>query len=118
MERGNIQIANMIDRPATDFPIDITPPEFICPITREIFKDPVILGTTGHTFEREAITDWLRLHNTDPLTNELLAGSTLAPNFSLAQAVDRYVGQIRSRVIPSSDLVLREPLDAFEASTL
>ena len=33
-------------------------PEFKCPITRDIMKDPVVLGD-GHTYERTAIQRWL-----------------------------------------------------------
>ena len=117
-ERGYTQIADMLrhamvktERTA-HFPIDFTPPEFLCPITCDLFKDPVILGTTGHTFEREAITEWLRLNNTDPLTNNPLISTTLSPNYSLLEAVNRYVRTISGRVITSSELVLGEPLGA------
>ena len=45
------------------------PPEaFICPITQELMRDPVILDD-GHTYEREAIETWLRRDKTSPKTN-------------------------------------------------
>ena len=92
--------------------MDSTPPSFMCPITCDLFKDPVILGTTGHTFERVAITEWLELNNSDPLTNQLLANTTLTTNFALLEAVNDYVRRISGMVIPSSDLVLGEHLGA------
>ncbi len=42
-------------------------------------------GSTGegHTFEREAITTWLRTHSTSPLTGLRLAHTGLTDNHSL-----------------------------------
>ena len=42
-------------------------PAFVCPITNEIFIDPVI-AEDGHTYERKAITDWLQKNSISPLT--------------------------------------------------
>ena len=64
---------------------------FICPITCELFQDPVILGTTGHTFEKKAITEWLKKKNCDPLTNERLTNITLTPNYAIREAVEEYL---------------------------
>ena len=61
----------------------------VCPLTMELFVDPVSTPT-GHTYERGAIQLWLRDHNTDPLTNLVLASSSLTPNHvarQMAQAV-------------------------------
>lgn len=35
------------------------PQEYMCPITQELMRDPVI-GTDGNTYEREAIVTWLK----------------------------------------------------------
>jgi len=45
------------------------PDDFVCPITAEIMTDPVST-LNGFTYEREAITEWLRtnLKDTSPLT--------------------------------------------------
>ena len=40
-----------------------------CPITYELFRDPVI-GSDGHTYERENITAWIQKHSTSPITRE------------------------------------------------
>ncbi|KAK6937053.1 U-box domain [Dillenia turbinata] len=46
-----------------------TPEEFICPLSRHLFEDPVTLET-GQTFEREAIKEWFDQGNrTCPLEN-------------------------------------------------
>ena len=58
------------------------PPEFICPITCDIFNDPVI-ASDGHTYERTAILEWIRQAGTSPLTRAPLQLSKLKPNSSL-----------------------------------
>lgn len=48
------------------------PQEFICPLTRNIFEEPVTLET-GQTFEREAIKAWFAKGNrTCPVTGNTL----------------------------------------------
>ena len=42
------------------------PGAFICPITREIMKDPVI-DRDGNSYEKEAILNWLRQGKKSPL---------------------------------------------------
>ncbi len=54
-------------------------PAFICSITSEIFKDPVI-AEDGHTYERSAIEDWFKKNSTSPNTGLLLANKNLLPN--------------------------------------
>ena len=45
------------------------PPDFLCPITMCLMRDPVILET-GHSFERQAIQRHLATKNTNPITSE------------------------------------------------
>jgi hypothetical protein len=47
------------------------PLEFMCPLTMEIFVDPVITED-GQTYERAAIEVWFSNHSTSPLTNRVL----------------------------------------------
>lgn len=54
-----------------------------CPITHEVMSDPVILITTGQTYERKAIEVWLSTHDTDPVTGEKLMSKTVVPNLAL-----------------------------------
>ena len=56
--------------------------EFRCPITQEIMQDPAT-DEMGFTYERAAIEQWLKGHNTDPTTNKQLASKTLTPNIAL-----------------------------------
>ena len=55
------------------------PDDFICPITSEIMIDPVSTSD-GFTYEREAITEWLRTKDTSPKTSATLENKALIPN--------------------------------------
>ncbi|KAK4275107.1 hypothetical protein QN277_018243 [Acacia crassicarpa] len=53
------------------------PKDFVCPITGQIFSDPVTLET-GQTYERKAIQEWLRTGNTTcPITRQSISASML-----------------------------------------
>ena len=41
---------------APDADLDAEPEELMCPITRAVFRDPVMLFDSGHTYERSAIS--------------------------------------------------------------
>lgn len=67
-----------------------TPDEFLCPITREIMKDPVI-AADGYSYEREAIESWINTKNrTSPMTNLPLQTTLLTPNRTLKMAIFRW----------------------------
>jgi len=59
-----------------------------CPITKEMFSDPVLLTGDGHTYERSAVEKWLSEHNTSPLTGAVLSETKLIPNFAVRGQVD------------------------------
>ena len=65
------------------------PDEYRCPITFDIMFDPCICSD-GFTYERRAIEEWFRSHNTSPKTNEQLANLTLIPNKSLKALIDEW----------------------------
>lgn len=58
------------------------PPEFFCPITLELMRDPVF-ATDGHSYERSAITEWLQSQSRSPKTGEALDNPMLIPNHVL-----------------------------------
>jgi len=49
--------------------------------------DPVLLVGDGHTYERDAITTWLREHDTSPLTNDVLPDLMVVPNHAVRKMV-------------------------------
>ena len=58
------------------------PNPFLCPITLDLMKDPVV-AMDGHTYERSSITKWFASHGTSPKTNEELTRKKLVPNHAL-----------------------------------
>ncbi|GJQ86807.1 hypothetical protein Trydic_g5595 [Trypoxylus dichotomus] len=66
----------------TDVPID-----FLCPITHEIMREPVIVSD-GFTYERRAITEWFMSGKfTSPMTNMVLINTDYKPNIELRNAI-------------------------------
>ncbi|XP_026150647.1 WD repeat, SAM and U-box domain-containing protein 1 [Mastacembelus armatus] len=66
------------------------PDEFLCPVSRELMKDPVI-ASDGYSYERESIESWIRGKNkTSPMTNLPLQTTLLTPNRSLKMAITRW----------------------------
>ncbi|XP_073701248.1 WD repeat, SAM and U-box domain-containing protein 1-like, partial [Garra rufa] len=63
------------------------PNHFLCPITRELMKDPVI-AADGFSYEREAMESWLNTPNrSSPMYNLPLKNTLLIPNRSLKMAI-------------------------------
>ena len=57
--------------------------ELTCPITNEVFLDPVLCVGDGMTYERVAAERWFKAHSTSPMTGEQLdvpGGVTLVDN--------------------------------------
>ncbi|XP_032358135.1 WD repeat, SAM and U-box domain-containing protein 1 isoform X2 [Etheostoma spectabile] len=66
------------------------PDEFLCPITRELMKEPVI-AADGYSYEREAIDSWINHKNrSSPMTNLPLLTTLLTPNHTLKMAIGRW----------------------------
>ena len=70
---------------------------FLCPISREVMRDPVI-ASDGHTYERREITMWfeqqLTLEKTpiSPMTGKRLTSTDLVANHALRKAIEAVVG--------------------------
>jgi Zinc-finger of the MIZ type in Nse subunit/Pentapeptide repeats (8 copies) len=70
---------------------EIWTPLLTCPITQEFFRDPVTVSKTGHTYERDAILEWIAGNETDPNTGVELGDSVLIPNgllLTIAQRIE------------------------------
>ena len=66
--------------------LDRIPNEYICPITQEIFQDPV-MDITGRTYERNAILLWISDNGTCPMTRESRRAYNYIPNPKMAMMV-------------------------------
>jgi chromosome segregation ATPase len=61
---------------------------FLCPITHEIFKDPV-MTCDGITYERKAIEQWFQKGKvSSPMTGMPLPAPTLTPNVALKKVIE------------------------------
>jgi actin-related protein len=66
------------------------PSSFVCPITLQLMRDPVLLSD-GLSYERIVIEAWLANNGTSPLTNAPLANKTVIPNVALRQSIEEWV---------------------------
>ncbi|KAH9300559.1 hypothetical protein KI387_012142, partial [Taxus chinensis] len=77
-EEDDSQSDHLVHSSGTSTPQPRAPKDFVCPITSQLFNDPVTLET-GQTYERKAIQEWLALgNNTCPITRQKL-GKTALP---------------------------------------
>ncbi|ONK77425.1 uncharacterized protein A4U43_C02F6390 [Asparagus officinalis] len=64
---------------------------FRCPISLDLFTDPVTLST-GQTYDRPSIEKWLAAGNdTCPVTMQRLTDTGLVPNRTLRHLIDRWL---------------------------
>ncbi|XP_050363758.1 putative E3 ubiquitin-protein ligase LIN-1 [Argentina anserina] len=71
------------------------PKDFVCPITGQIFTDPVTLET-GQTYERKAIQEWLKRGNTTcPITRQPISTMVQLPktNYVLKRLITSWKEQ-------------------------
>ncbi|XP_027314017.3 WD repeat, SAM and U-box domain-containing protein 1 isoform X3 [Anas platyrhynchos] len=67
------------------------PDEFLCPITRELMKEPVI-AADGYSYEKEAMENWIsNKRRSSPMTNLPLHSLMLTPNRTLKMAISRWL---------------------------
>ena len=78
-----------------------TPDEFLCPITYEVMRDPVV-ASDGHSYERAAIEHYHAQEGrrTSPLTRAQLEVDggrlRLFPNIALRKRIDDYEAEMES----------------------
>ncbi|CAF2406145.1 unnamed protein product [Rotaria sp. Silwood2] len=63
--------------------------EITCPITKDIFVDPV-MANDGFTYERAAITKWILENGTSPCTREPLDSDDLLPHDRVRVLAKKY----------------------------
>jgi serine/threonine protein kinase len=65
-----------------------------CPITDEIFEDPV-MGDDGHTYERKAITEWLVKTGTSPITRQPMDIHSLKTNYTVKKVIEELTSTLQ-----------------------
>ena len=77
---------------APDADLDAEPEVLMCPITRAVFRDPVMLFDSGHTYERSAIlAHFVRNGAKDPLTRRALSSTKVKTNWAMRNVVQDWV---------------------------
>ena len=73
---------------APDADLDDEPEVLMCPITRTIFRDPVFVFDSGHTYERSAILSHFERNGAkDPLTRRALSSTKVMTNWAMRNVV-------------------------------
>jgi len=74
----------------TSQPLPVTVPRsFRCPITFCMMTDPVV-AADGHSYERDAITKWIKSRGSSPITLRPLSLDKLVPNLNLKVQIDEF----------------------------
>ncbi len=66
--------------------------EFTCPITRELLRDPW-LASDGHSYEQDAIEQWVLSKGTSPKTGQPLESRSLFPNHNLKRLIKDLINE-------------------------
>ncbi|KAL9235624.1 hypothetical protein vseg_010369 [Gypsophila vaccaria] len=66
------------------------PSEFLCPLSKQLFRDPVVVAS-GQTYDRAFIQKWLNSgHRICPLTQQVLSHSLLTPNYLVREMISQW----------------------------
>ena len=77
---------------APDADLDAEPEELLCPITRTVFRDPVFVFDSGHTYERIAILSHFDRNGAkDPLTRLALSSTKVKTNWAMRNVVQAWL---------------------------
>ncbi|KAG2538820.1 U-box domain-containing protein 21-like [Panicum virgatum] len=79
------------------------PPEFLCPITLDLMRDPVA-APTGITYDRAAITSWLHSggQRTCPVTHAELRAGDLVPNHTVRRLIQDWCSRGDVELVPDT----------------
>jgi hypothetical protein len=70
------------------------PQQFVCPLSNQLMSDPVV-AADGVSYQREAISDWMRLRDVSPVTGQPLGSAVLQPNYALRAAIAAEVAKVQ-----------------------
>ena len=77
---------------APDADLDAEPEVLMCPITRAVFRDPVMVVDSGHTYERSAILSHFDRNGAkDPLTRRALSSTKVMTNWAMRNVVQDWL---------------------------
>ena len=77
---------------APDADLDAEPEVLMCPITRAVFRDPVMVVDSGHTYERSAILSHFDRNGAKgPLTRRTLSSTKVMTNWAMRNVVQDWL---------------------------
>ena len=77
---------------APDANLDAEPELLMCPLTRAVFRDPVMVVDSGHTYERNDILEHFRRNGAkDPLTRRALSSTKVMTIWSMRNVVQAWL---------------------------
>ena len=77
---------------APDADLEDEPEELSCPITRTMFRDPVMVVESGHTYERSVILAHFRRNGAkDPFTRRALSSTKVMTNWAMLNVVQAWL---------------------------
>ena len=80
------------DLSGPDADLVVEPDMLLCPITRTMFRDPVMVVDSGHTYERSAIESHFQCNGAkDPLTGLSLSSARVMTNWMARQIVQAWL---------------------------
>ncbi|MBI2786476.1 MAG: U-box domain-containing protein, partial [Legionella longbeachae] len=95
--------------------------ELRCPLTKKIMNEPVMLSS-GETYEKEAIINWLKEHSIDPVTKEELEDKKFTINKGIQKALHRFLeknpGLKNSSEYFHSESITKEFLEALKTGNI
>ena len=65
--------------------------EFLCPITYELMREPVI-ALDGYTYEKQALDTWFKTNKKSPMTGEIIETTTI-PNRSMHRLIQDLINE-------------------------
>ena len=90
--RNQRTVSVQCDLSAPEADLVVEPDVLICPITRNMFRDPVVVVDSGHTYERSAIVSHFRCNGTkDPLTGLALRSARVMTIWTVRQIVQDWL---------------------------
>ena len=73
------------------------PKEIICPLTGELFFDPVMTAD-GSVFERKAIEIWFQTKKVNPVTGNTMENINLVPNMVIRQIANNFLDNYKDEL--------------------
>jgi len=74
-----------------DFDLTESCPDiYRCPISKEMMTKPVMLHDDGHTYDEQALKEWLDENNRSPLTGVDLKNKSYTRNYALQSAIEQF----------------------------